>query len=298
MAESVGADPRIGTEVAGYRIESLAGRGGMGVVYLAEQLALKRRVALKLLAPELAEDARFRERFLRESALAASLEHPSVIPIHDAGEADGVLYLAMRYVEGTDLHRLLAEEGWLAPERAVAILELVAAALDAAHSRGLVHRDVKPANILLARGDEAGEQVYLSDFGLTRQTAEDGSLAETGDVVGTIDYIAPEQVEGRAVGGRAEQYALACVLFECLTGDVPYRDESKLGVLFGHLNEEPPKLTSLKQQTDRILQEPRQSWSPTSQPSAGSATSPRYETRWRNSLKTCSPQAGSPQFLS
>ena len=233
-------DARIGTELAGYRIERLLGRGGMGVVYLAEQLALKRKVALKLLASDLAEDASFWERFLRESELAASLDHPHVISIYDAGEATGVLYLTMRYVEGSDLGELLDRENRLAPERALELLEPVAEALDAAHAGGLVHRDVKPANILLAQGTGGSEHVYLSDFGLTKHVAEDRSLTESEQLLGTIDYVAPEQIDGEQIDGRLDQYALACVLFECLAGAVPYGGESKVGVLFAHLQQEPP----------------------------------------------------------
>ena len=168
---STRTDPRIGTELAGYRIERLLGRGGMSVVYLAEDTRLGRKVALKLLAPELAEDDRFRERFLRESKLAASIDHSNVIPIYEAGEADGLLFIAMRYVEGTDLKELLAEKGKLEPARTLGILGQVASALDAAHARGLVHRDVKPANILLDAKED--DHVYLSDFGLTKQASSD-----------------------------------------------------------------------------------------------------------------------------
>ena len=233
---SVEADPRIGSEIAGYRIERLLGRGGMSVVYLAEQAALKRQVALKLLAPELAADGGFRERFLRESELAASLDHPNVIPIHDAGEADGVLFIAMRYVEGSDLAKRLAKHGWLDPAEAVSILERVADALDAAHKRGLVHRDVKPGNVLLS--DEG--HVYLSDFGLTRRTEETKALTESGQFVGTLDYVSPEQIENTEVSAQTDVYALACVLFECLTGTVPFKSDSGVGVIYAHLEGEPP----------------------------------------------------------
>jgi len=177
----VKADQRIGSTLGGYRIDSMIGRGGMSVVYLAEHLRLNRMVALKLLAPDLAEDERFRERFVRESRMAASLEHPNIIPIHDADEVDGHLYIAMRYVEGTDLKRLLAAEGRLSPERTIAVLSQVASALDAAHARGLVHRDVKPGNILIARGSEGGdEHVYLSDFGLTKRAFSDSGTPPPG----------------------------------------------------------------------------------------------------------------------
>ena len=205
-------DLQPGTEVAGYRIERTLGRGGMSVVYLAEHDWLQRKVALKVLAPQLAEDERFRERFVRESRLAASLDHPNVIPIYEAGASGGDLFIAMRYVGGTDLRTLLHEGGALEPGRAVAIVRQVAAALDAAHEQGLVHRDVKPGNVLLARqrGSEAGEHVYLSDFGLTKRSASDSGITGTGQFVGTLDYAAPEQFKGRHLG-RADRRLLARV---------------------------------------------------------------------------------------
>jgi serine/threonine protein kinase/WD40 repeat protein len=234
---AVAADPRIGTELAGYRIETLLGRGGMGAVYLAEQLRLKRRVALKLLTPELAADERFRERFLRESELAASIDHPNVLPVFDAGEVDGRLYIAMRYVEGTDLRKLLADDGRLDPERAVTIVGAVAAGLDAAHARGLVHRDVKPANVLLAKDGH----VYLADFGLTRSAGE-GSPEEKPHLSGTLGYVAPEQIDGELPDPSADIYSLGCVLFECLAGQPPFPGSSPVGLLFAHLEKPPPSL--------------------------------------------------------
>src|SRR5262249_53557136 len=176
-----------GQEFAGYRIESLLGHGGMAVVYLAQHLQLERKVAIKVLAPAFAEDERFRDRFVRESRMAASLDHPNVIPIYEAGEADGRLFIAMRYVEGTDLKGLIREFGPLDPATAISILRQVAGALDAAHAKGLVHRDVKPANILIADGDHgetASRHVYLSDFGLTRRSASDSGLPGPGQFVG------------------------------------------------------------------------------------------------------------------
>src|SRR5712691_11240595 len=231
----------VGTELAGYRIESLLGRGGMGVVYRARDLALERNVALKLLAPELAQDVRFRERFLRESRLAASLDHPAIIPIYDAGEVAGQLYIAMRLVEGTDLKRLLAEEGALQPEHALALLEQVADALDAAHERGLVHRDVKPSNVLV---DER-RHCYLADFGLSRRLAEQGVPAAAGRSIGTVDYVAPEQIRGEELDGRADLYSLGCLLYECLAGRPPFARGSDTAVVFAHLEEEPPSLPVL-----------------------------------------------------
>jgi Protein kinase domain len=235
------AEERIGTDLAGYRIERVLGRGGMSVVYLARDPRLKRNVALKLLAPELAEDDGFRVRFLRESQLAASLDHPNVVPIYEAGEVDGLLYIAMRYVVGTDLKALLRAEGALAPERALALVAQVASALDAAHERGLVHRDVKPSNVLLTgRPDE--EHCYLADFGLSTSTS-DRSIADPRQIVGTIDYVAPEQIRGHEVDGRADVYSLSCLLYECLVGDVPFRRPSDVAVIYAHLEEPVPKAT-------------------------------------------------------
>jgi DNA-binding beta-propeller fold protein YncE len=222
-----------GTIFAGYRVDSLIGRGGMGVVYRATDPSLQRPVALKLIAPELAEDERFRVRFLRESRLAASLDHPSVVPIHEAGERDGQLYLAMRYVEGSDLKTLLEREGKLSPERAVGVLSQVADALDAAHRRALVHRDVKPANVLLDEDDHA----YLADFGIAQQLG--GASTDGGRIVGTLDYLAPEQIRGDEVDGRADCYALACVLYECLAGVPPFRRATEAETLWAHMRDEP-----------------------------------------------------------
>jgi len=235
----VRTDSLIGTEFLDYRIEELIGHGGMGVVYRAHDARLDRSVALKLVAPELAQDERFRERFLRESKLAASLEHPNVVPVHDAGEVDGQLYLAMRYVEGSDLRTLLRAEAPLAPARAVAICTPVAEALDSAHARGLVHRDVKPSNVLL----DASERAYLADFGLSRRLADEGTPFADGHSLGTPAYVAPEQIEQGAVDGRADVYALGCVLFECLTGEPPFVRDSRLGLVWAHLEEEPPRAT-------------------------------------------------------
>jgi serine/threonine protein kinase len=197
------ADPRLGTRLAGYRIQALLGRGGMGLVYLAEQLGPRRPVALKLLLDPATASQGFRERFLRESELAAAIDHPNVLPVYDAGETDGVLWIAMGYVDGIDLAALLDRDGPLAPEQALAIAGQVAGALDAAHARGLVHRDVKPANILLAMEGGAVTHAYLADFGLTKRIGGARGLTVSGQVLGTIDYIAPEQIEGGQIDGRA-----------------------------------------------------------------------------------------------
>jgi Protein kinase domain len=231
---------RVGSEFVGYRIDELIGRGGMGVVYRAYDLRLKRTVALKLMAPELALDQRFRERFSREAELAMSLEHPNVVPIHDAADIDGRLYLAMRHVEGGDLKSLLHREGPLDPARALAICRQAANALDAAHANGLVHRDVKPSNVLLG----AGEHVYLADFGLTRRLDEEGGPPGEGRSVGTPAYLAPEQLEGGPVDGRTDVYSLGCLLYECLTGEAPFAGGSRLAVAWAHLEEEPPSVSA------------------------------------------------------
>ena len=236
---TVSADPSVGSELLGYRIEELIGRGGMGVVFRARDQRLKRDVALKLLAPEVSSDHGFRERFLRESVLLASLDHPNVIPIYDAGEADGRLFIAMRYVEGGDLRDVL-RAGPLEPELALEFCSQVAEALDASHDRGLVHRDVKPSNVLL----DGRKHVYLADFGLTRHVAGDAPVMTAGSL-GTIDYIAPEQIRGEAVDGRADLYSLGCLLYECLTGEPPFRRPSELAVAFAHLEEEPPSPPAL-----------------------------------------------------
>jgi serine/threonine protein kinase/DNA-binding winged helix-turn-helix (wHTH) protein len=252
-------DLQPGTEVASYRIVRPLGRGGMSVVYLAEHDWLQRKVALKVLAPQLADDERFRERFVRESRLAASLDHPNVIPIYEAGASGGELFITMRFVEGSDLRTLLHEEGALEPARAIGILRQVAAALDAAHEQGLVHRDVKPANVLLARprSSEPVEHVYLSDFGLTKRSASDAGVTGTGQFVGTLDYAAPEQFKGETPDARTDVYSLGCVLFECLTGRPPFRSENDAGLMYAHLQQPPPPVTSerpdLPHEIDRVV---------------------------------------------
>jgi ABC-type transport system substrate-binding protein len=215
----------------------------MGTVYLAEETTSGRRVALKVLAPELAHDERFRTRFLRETELAASLDDPHVVRTLAAGEEDGALYLAMVHVDGSDLRKLLRSEGRFDPERAIDLIGQVASALDAAHAAGLVHRDVKPANILVERADE-GERAYVCDFGLARHVTSVSSLTSDRGFVGTIDYVPPEQVEGGTIDGRADVYSLGCVLFECLTGERPFDRESELSVLFAHLNDPPPRISA------------------------------------------------------
>lgn len=230
-----------GDQLAGYEIGAVLGRGGMGVVYRAFDARLGRPVALKLIAPEKAQDERFRTRFLGESQLAASLDHSNVVPVYDAGEADGHLYIAMRYVEGTDLRTLLARDAPLDPARSLALVGQVAAALDAAHARGLVHRDVKPANILVT--EETGrEHCYLSDFGLTRGPDPTGSQSEPAHLSGTVAYTSPEQIAGDLVTAKADVYSLACVLYECLSGHPPFAGRRSMAVLVAHVQEPPPTL--------------------------------------------------------
>jgi YVTN family beta-propeller protein len=240
----VGIDERTGTRLGGYELGEVLGRGGMGVVYRATHVHLGRDVALKLLAPDLGEHPDFRERFLRESRLAASLDHPNVVSVYDAGDFDGTLYIAMQFIEGTDLAEFLRQRGPLEPQKAVTMLGQVAAALDAAHERGLIHRDVKPANVMVASG-----HCYLTDFGLTKRAAASdvsGALTRTGVFLGTVDYIAPEQIAGEAIDGRADVYALTCVLHKCLTGERPFTKDSDVAVIYAHLNDPPPRPTELR----------------------------------------------------
>ena len=243
MSEERISSTRIGKTVAGYRLESLLGRGGMSVVYLAEHMRLGRKVALKLLASPLSGDESFRERFERESRRAAEIDHPNIIPIFDAGEEDGELFIAMRYVEGSDLKTLIARDGGLDIGRAMFILEQTGAALDAAHERDLVHRDVKPANILIEQGSD---RVYVTDFGVVKHTGTRGST-QTGFFVGTADYSAPEQIEGMSIDRRADVYALGCVLYEMLVGRPPFDREAEVAVMHAHLTEPPPRVTDSRQ---------------------------------------------------
>ncbi|WP_445149432.1 protein kinase domain-containing protein [Baekduia sp. Peel2402] len=232
-----------GDEIAGFRVTGLAGRGGMGVVYKAQQLDLQRPVALKLIATPLARDEDFRERFVRESRAAAAIDHPNVIPVYSAGEDDGRLYLAMRFVDGEDLRTLVQREGPLPAHRAASVIAQIANALDAAHARGLVHRDIKPANVLLD-----GDHAYLTDFGLTKRLHGEGELSMTGSGrwVGTLGYIAPEQIRGTGVDARADVYALGCLLFYVLTGVAPYRRDSDEATLYAHLHDAPPDAHALE----------------------------------------------------
>src|SRR4051812_22279746 len=224
----------------------------MGVVYRAQHMHLGRTVALKLLNPELAASDEFRERFIREARAAAALEHPNIVPVYDAGEVEGRLYLAMKFIEGTDLAHLLEQEGRLSPERTMQILRQLADALDAAHSHGLIHRDVKPANALLE-----GERVYLTDFGLTRRVDSTRPRTATGRAVGRAAYLAPEQIRGEPLDRRVDVYALGCVLFQCLTGEPPYLRDTDMLIMWAHVGAEPPSLSTerpdLPSGVDRVI---------------------------------------------
>ncbi|KKD06783.1 serine/threonine-protein kinase [Streptomyces sp. WM6386] len=242
----------IGRRVAGYRIEREIGRGGMAVVYRARDLRLDRAVALKLLAPELARNDTFRRRFTHESRAAAAIDHPHIVPVFEAGETDGVLYIAMRYVEGSDLRHLLDRQGTLAPAVALRIAAQVASALDAAHEHGLVHRDVKPGNILVARGTDSDhpEHAYLTDFGLTKKSLSLTGFTTVGQFVGTLDYVAPEQISGKPVDGRCDVYGFACVVYESLAGRPPFRRDDDMALLWAHQYDDPPPLTESRPDLD------------------------------------------------
>lgn len=234
-----------GRQIAGFRLEHEIGHGGMAVVYRAQDLALGRIVAVKLLAPELARNESFRMRFASESRAAAAIDHPHIIPVFAAGESQGILYIAMRYVEGRDLRALLDRHGTLPVPQVLRITAQIASALDAAHAHGLVHRDVKPGNVLVAEGTdgEHPEHVYLTDFGLTKKSSSLTGFTTVGQFVGTVDYVAPEQISGKPVDGRGDLYSLACLVFELLTGSSPYQRENDLALLWAHLHDVPPAVS-------------------------------------------------------
>lgn len=233
-----------GSRVGEYVIEAEIGRGGMGVVYRARHVRLERLVALKVIAPNLAQDATFRSRFDRESRLAASIEHPNAVPVYEAGEDDEVVFIAMRLIEGTDLRALLRKESWLEAERAATMIDQVAGALDAAHARGLVHRDVKPANVLI--GQAGGrEWAYLTDFGLTKRAADSTELTESGKWMGTADYASPEQIQGKELDARSDVYSLGCVFYEAMTGRIPFERDEPVAKLYAHVNDPPPSVSEV-----------------------------------------------------
>jgi serine/threonine protein kinase len=244
----VDPDRIVGTDVAGYAIESVLGHGAMGVVYVARQRSPERRVALKLINPAFADDEGFRRRFLREATTAAAIEHPHILPVYAAGESDGVLFMAMRLIDGQDLREIL-RGSTLSLDRVVSIVGQVGGALDAAHARGLVHRDVKPGNVLVSQQREAEDAdfCYLMDFGVSTWTASSAAtIRTTGRMVGTANYVAPEQIEESGVDGRTDQYALGCVLFECLTGSAPFSGRGPAAILYAHLHEQPPAPSSIR----------------------------------------------------
>ena len=245
-----------GDHIGRYRIDAVAGRGGMGLVYRAWDDRLRRVVAIKVIAPHMAADPNFRERFEREPLLAAQIEHPNVIPVYEVGEYGGSVFIVMRYVDGVDLGELLRRSGPLDPRAAVAIVNQIAAALDAAHAHGLVHRDVKPSNVLVT-GEPGSEHVYLTDFGITKPMAQASGLTATGALVGTIDYAAPEQLLGGPVDGRIDVYALGCVLYQLLTGTVPFPRETDPAKIIAHVSDSPPPAStiapSLPPALDRVL---------------------------------------------
>ena len=249
-----------GARIAGYRIEQLIGRGGMAVVYRATNVRLDRMVALKILSPDLARNDSFRQRFIRESRAGAAVDHPHVIPVFEAGEAQDVLFIAMRYVAGLDVRALIERVGQLPAARTVELVLQVASALDTAHAAGLVHRDVKPANMLLASFNDDGlgaDHVYLSDFGLSKQSISSPSLTMTGQFLGTLDYMSPEQVNGRQIDGKTDQYALGCAAFEMLTGQPPFRRDANMAVMWAQVSAPPPPVRAarpeLSPRVDEVL---------------------------------------------
>jgi serine/threonine-protein kinase len=249
LSEGTAASAQLaaGSLIAGYRIVDRLGAGGTAVVYRARDERLGRGVALKVMAPRWAADAGFRQRFIAEARAATTVDHPNIIPVYEAGDADGVLFIAMRLVTGGDLRAVLLregqEQGALPPARALDLLLPVASALDAAHAAGLVHRDIKPANILVQARPADPDQVYVSDFGLSKGALPGPSLTQSGQYLGTPHYSAPEQAQGQHVDGRADQYALACVAFELLCGARPFERDQPLMVLLAHVYAPPPALT-------------------------------------------------------
>ncbi len=246
MTQDVRSDPGglvPGEQLAGYQVQEQIGRGGMAIVYRALDLRLGRVVALKVLAPHLGEDEAFRQRFIRESRAAAVVDHPHIIPVFEAGEAGGVLFIAMRYVGHGDVRSLIDAEGRLSPVRTATIVAQAASALDVAHAHGLVHRDVKPGNMLLTLASDDSDHVYLSDFGLSKHSLNPSTLTSTGQFLGTLDYVSPEQIQGHQVDGRADQYALACTAVEMLTGAPPFRHDDSMAVMWAQLESAPPSVT-------------------------------------------------------
>lgn len=245
-AGTVAGNPSL-PEVRGYEIEGLLARGGMGEVFTAVQERLDRPVALKLIAPELGDSVAFQERFEREAKIAAALEHPNILPVYEAGEAgDGRLFISMKLSTGEDLDEHLKASGAIPVDEAWPILEQIGAAIDAAHAAGLVHRDIKPRNVLLEDDESTpgGFRVYLTDFGLARLDSSDSMHTATGEILGTVDYMAPEQVEGGPVDSRVDVYAFGCLAYRVLSGDVPFPRETKRETLVAHVSADPPRLSA------------------------------------------------------
>ena len=238
-----------GSELAGYRVTGLLGRGGMGFVYEAEHLLLKRKAAVKTLAPDLGGGADFKERFIRESQTVAAIDHPNIIPIYDAGEIDGLVYIAMRYVKGPDLEQLIAAGGTNEPLEALSMLEQVAGALDAAHAHEIIHRDVKPPNVMV---EDGSGRIYLMDFGIAKQGGARG-LTQAGVFVGTVDYASPEQIEAKEITAAADIYAFGGVLYQALTGKKPYERDTDVAVMFAHMTEPPPKVSEARPELPEAL---------------------------------------------
>jgi serine/threonine protein kinase len=248
----------IGTKFGSYQIDSVLGQGGMGTVYRAVHEGLQREVALKVLAENFAQDPTFRRRFVRESQLSASIDHPNIVPVYDAGELNGKLYLVTKLIVGSTLKELVVQTGPLHPRRTVAILSQIASALDTSHDSGLIHRDVKPQNILVQKSSKGEHRAFLTDFGLTKHSESSSGITETGTFLGTVDYAAPEQIAGEAIDGRTDLYALACVAYELLSGKVPYDKGSDMANLFAHQSEVPPPLAGdalgLSESVDLVIQ--------------------------------------------
>lgn len=241
-----------GSTFAGYEVQSVVGLGGVGVLYRARQLRLDRPVALKLVEPEVARDPVVRERLRREARAVASIDHPNVVPLYEAGEEDGTVYIATRWIEGTELGALIHDEGPLDPVRAARTAAQIAAALDTAHGKGLVHRDVKPSNVILT--DEG--HVYLTDFGLAKRAQTAPGLTKADQMLGTVDYVAPEQIEGSEPDARGDLYSLGCVLFEMLTGAPPFADQKgAMGKMWAQVNAEPPPLRRWRDDVPAALED-------------------------------------------
>jgi serine/threonine protein kinase len=239
-----------GSTIAGYEVEGVIGAGGIGMLYRARQLRLNRLVALKLVEPELAQNPVIRERLRREARTVAALDHPNIVPLYEAGEEDGTVYIVTRWVEGTELGALLRNEGPLEPARAARIAAQIAAALEVAHEKGLVHRNVKPSNVIVTSEDH----VYLTDFGLAKRAGTASGLTGVDQMLGTVDYVAPEQIEGSEPDARGDVYSLACVLYETLTGEPPFAgQQGGMAKMWAHVNAEPPSVRERRPDVPPVL---------------------------------------------